>query len=136
MARILSDEPCKVTFDDNIAGGKITLFYRLPTTEERIKYANSQITRNGRKVESIMGQTRQTFGTKILIGITDGEFAKDKKKFISSNPESPDYDPAWKTHIAKHASDVIATLAMHVFENALITENPETEEDGEQENPI
>lgn len=135
MARLLSDEPCKVTFDDNIAGGKITVFYRLPTSEERIKYSNSQVSRNGRKIESILGQTRQTFGLKILTGITDGEFAKEKNKLISSNPGSPDYDPAWKTIIAKHASDVVAMLAQHVFEGALTREEPESEGDETTEDP-
>jgi len=135
MARILSDEPCKVTFDDNIAGGKITVFYRLPTPEERIKYSNSQISRHGRKVESIVGDTRQKFGLKILTGITDGEFAKEKNKLISSNPESPDYDPTWKSIIAKHASDVVANLAMHAFEGALTREEPEEEGEETAEDP-
>jgi hypothetical protein len=117
--RTLSDKPCKVTFADNIAGGNITLEFRLPTTEERITYSNSQVARHGRKVESILGDTRMKFGAKILTGITDGEFQKEDGKPLSSKPESKDYDAGWKALVEKFAPDVVAMLAMHVFENAL-----------------
>lgn len=127
MPRILSDQPCLVTFFDNISGDKITLKYRLPTTEERIKYTNSQVSRHGRKVESTMGETRQKYGLRVLLGITDGNFQKADGKPLSSNQESPAYDPDWKTVIAKFAPDVVAMLAMHVFENSLTTDEPETE---------
>ena len=119
MPRLLSDKPCKVTFADNLAGGNITLEYRMPTTEERISYTNGQISRHGRKVESIMGNTRMKFGAKILTGITDGEFQKDDGKALSSRQDSPDYDAGWKALVEKFAPDVVAMLAMHVFENAL-----------------
>jgi hypothetical protein len=119
MPRILSNEPCRVTFEDNIAGGNITVLYRLPTTEERIKYANSNVSRHGRKVESILGDTRMKFGRKIFVGITDGDFVKADGTPLSSNPKSPNYDETWKTIIETHAPDVISMLAVHVFENAL-----------------
>ena len=131
MARILSDQPCEVTFEDNIAGGKITLKYRPPTTEERIKYSNSQVSRHGRKVESILGDTRQKFGKKILVGITDGDFVKADGKPLSSDPASKNYDETWKTIVETYAPDVIAMLAMHVFENALSISDADTEEKDE-----
>jgi hypothetical protein len=129
--RILSDEPCKITFSDNIAGGSITLEFRPPTMEERIKFANSLVTRHGRKVEYTQGETRSKYGFKILTGITDGEFAKPGNIPISSNPQSADFTADWKELVAKYAPDVIAMLAMHVFENAL--SKVETEDD--EENP-
>jgi hypothetical protein len=119
MPRILSNEPCSVTFDDNIAGGKIKVLYRQPTTEERIKYTNSQIERHGRKVDSILGNTRMKFGKKIFVGITDGDFVKADGKPLSSDPKSKDYDETWKTIVETYAPDVISMLAIHVFENAL-----------------
>jgi hypothetical protein len=129
MPRILSDEPCEVTFNDNIAGGKIKIKYRMPTTEERIKYSNSQVNRHGRKIESIIGDTRQKFGKIILAGITDGDFVKAGNKPLSSNEDSSNYDAGWKEIVAKYAPDVIAMLAMHVFENALSRTEPDDEED-------
>jgi hypothetical protein len=126
--RILSDEPCKVTFTDNIAGGKITLEYRLPTPDERVIYSNALITRKGKKVESAYGETRQKWGYNILTGITDGEFGRNKKTPISSSPQSPIYDAEWKEIVKKFAPDVIERLAMHVFENALTISEVEEEE--------
>ena len=119
MPRILSNKPCKVTFMDNLAGGNITVEYRMPTTTERIEYSNSNVSRHGRKVESIIGDTRMKFGAKILTGITDGDFQKEDGKPLSSKPESKDYDAGWKALVEEFAPDVVAMLAMHVFENAL-----------------
>ncbi|MFA5423037.1 MAG: hypothetical protein WC374_04200 [Phycisphaerae bacterium] len=128
MARILSDKPCRITFQDNIAGGSITLEYKLPSAEDRIKYSNSLISRHGKKIESTMGETRMKFGAKILSGIADGEFQKEDGKPLSSKQDSPNYDAEWKSFIEKYAPDVIAMLAMHVFENALTIGEVEEED--------
>jgi hypothetical protein len=135
MPRILSDEPCKVTFFDNIAGSKITLEYRLPTSEERIKYTNSQVARHGRKIESTTGETRMKYGARILTGITDGDFIKADGKSLSSSPQSKNYDAGWKEVIAKYAPDVIAMLAMQVFENALMSDEPDTKDETDNKDP-
>ncbi|MFA6290231.1 MAG: hypothetical protein WC637_00540 [Victivallales bacterium] len=128
MPRILSNEPCKVTFQDNIAGGNITLEYTLPSAEDRIKYSNSMISRKGRKVEAVYGETRMKYGEKILSGIKDGDFLKNDGTKLSSNPESPAYNADWKKMIVDFAPDVIAMLAMHVFENALTINETELED--------
>lgn len=117
--RILSNEPCVVKCNDNIAGGFFTLKYHLPTTDERIQYTNSQVSRKGGKIESIMGNTRMDFGYRIFDGFADGDFGKDKNTPISSDPASPIYDPEWKEIVRKYSGDVIAWLAAHVFENSL-----------------
>jgi hypothetical protein len=131
MARILSDEPCKVTFDDNIGGGNLTVFFRPPTPQERMEYSNSQVSRHGRKVDSILGNTRMKFGLKIITGIADGDFVKGDKKPLSSDPTSPNYDENWKDIIKRLASDVISMLAIHAFENALNVVDGVEEKDGE-----
>jgi hypothetical protein len=86
------------------------------------------ISRNGRKIESTMGETRMKFGAKILCGIADGEFQKADGKALSSKQDSPDYDAGWKDSVVKYAPDVVATLAMHVFENALMISETEVED--------
>ena len=118
-----------ITFTDNIGGGKLTLFHRLPTSEERIEYANSYVSRNGRKIKSAIGEARQKFGEKILTGISDGEWQKEDKTPLSSNPESPAYDPQWKNLVKKYAPDVIAMLCLHVFDNPLTIDMSDDEED-------
>lgn len=119
MARSLSSERCEVTFYDKLSDSRITLFYRLPTTEEQIKYTNSHITRRGKNIESTLGESRIAGGLKIMTGFKDGAFEDDKGKLISSDPQSGDYRPDWKELVHKYAPDIIARLAMHVYEASL-----------------
>lgn len=133
MPRILNDKPCEVTFDDTISDTKITLSYRLPTTEERIKYTNSTITRKRNRIESTIGETRLKFGAAILIGFKEGAFATDKG-ILSSDPASPNYDPEWKSIIKKYAQDVITMLAIHVFESPLSVDDAPDDEDEDEDN--
>ncbi len=132
MPRLLNDKPCEVTFFDRISDSKITLSYRLPTTEERVKYSNSLVTRRGNKLDTDIGSARQKYGLAILLGIKDGSFETDKGP-LSSDPKSPHYDAAWKTFIRQYAQDVLTMLAIHVFEASIVTSEPDTEEDSEGE---
>ena len=118
MPRELSAEPCEVTFDDRISGDKITLYYRMPTTEERVKYANGYVTRKGNQIVSTLGELRMKAGSAVLTGFNTGAFQTDKG-LISSKAGEPGYDPAWKAAVKQHASDIVEALAIHVFESSL-----------------
>jgi hypothetical protein len=126
MARILSDKPNGVTFFDRISESKITLFYRMPTTEERIAYSNSLITRRGTKVESNIGEARGKYGARILTGFKDGDFATEDGP-LSSDPASPNFKPNWKAILLQYAQDVVDMLAIHVFEASLMIDTPDDE---------
>ena len=126
MARMLNDKPCEVTFLDKISDSKITLFYRLPTTEERIKYTNAQFTRRANKVESHIGEARQKYGLAILLGFKEGAFETDKG-LISSDPQSPKYEPEWKEVVKKYAPDIIEMLALHAYDYSVVTHTPEND---------
>jgi hypothetical protein len=131
MPRLLNDKPCEVTFYDRISDSKITLFYRLPTTEERVAYTNSFVTRRGNKIESNLGSARLKMGTAILTGFAEGAFETDKG-LLASDPASPHYDPAWKTIVRQYAPDVIEMLAVHVFESSLVPDSPDAPDDGKE----
>jgi hypothetical protein len=118
MARMLSDKPCEVTFLDRISNTNLTLFYRLPTTEERVKYNNELIRRVGNKIENKAGETRLKYGLRILLGVSDGSFETEQGP-LSSDSQSPHYDPAWKNIVSAYASDVVEMLAIHAFEGSL-----------------
>lgn len=138
MPRALNDKPCEVTFFDRISGSKLTLYFDLPTTENRMEYANSMVTRVGNKIKNNTIEVRQKWGSKILRGFKDGDFEKGKDMPVSSDPQSPHYDPEWKALVQKYASDVIAMLAMHVFESPLSSAAPDEDEEmeeGEPKNP-
>lgn len=125
MPRTLSSGQCELTFYDKLSGSNITLFYRIPTAEEQIKYINSQVTRNGRKIESTMGENRLDGGLKILLGFKEGAFENEKGKLISSDPQSANYNEKWKDLVSTFAPDVIARLAMVVFEGSLEVQEKE-----------
>ena len=136
MPRLLNDKPCEVTFFDRISDSKITLFYRLPTTEERVGFANGLVTRRGNKIDTSMGQARLKYAGLILLGFKDGSFSTDKGP-LSSDEKSPHYDPAWKTFIRQYAQDVLQMLAIHVFEASVVTSEPdEAEEDKKDADPL
>jgi hypothetical protein len=135
MARRLGDEPNELRVRDNLSGSEIVLYYRMPTTEENIRYTNALVRREGNKLVSRQGETRQKYGAAILVGIRDGDFERkigEKYVPISSTHGSEGYDPEWKAHVKKHASDLVELLAVHVFERpaeALEGEKAENEED-------
>jgi hypothetical protein len=68
----------------------------------------------------------------ILTGIKDGDFEKGKNQPLSSDPNSPHYDPEWKSILQKHAPDIIEMLAVTVFDTSLSV-SQELETDGEDE---
>lgn len=136
MPRDLSENLSNaVTFFDRISDSKMTLYYELPTTEDRVAYTNSLATRRGTKVESNVGTARMKYGLKIFRGFKEGAFKKDGK-LIASDPASVNYDPAWKTFVRTRAQDVLEFLAMHVFESSLISDTPDEEEAGKTEDPL
>ncbi len=122
MPRELSDKPCEITFYDRISDSEITLYYRLPTTDERVKYSNSLITRRGNKISSNVGAARIKYGADILLGFKEGAFATEKG-IISSDKASPKYDPNWKSTVQKYAPDVIENLAILAFESSLMADD-------------
>lgn len=137
MARLLSDKPCEITFQDRISNSKLTLFYRLPTTEERVKYSNSLIQRTGDKVENKASETRLKYGVRILLGVSDGSFETEKGP-LSSDQKSPHYDPAWKSFLQKYAADVVEMLAIVVFESSVTSaapEEPAADDDDDKKEP-
>jgi hypothetical protein len=148
MPREMSNERCELEFDDKLgspdAHGKrtLTLYYRLPETDERVGYANEMFVRKGNKIENRNWETRLKYGLKILTGFKEGDFTIDKKPY-SWDPQSPIYNAGWKAIIKKYGSDLVSLLSMQVFEVSAMPKQPETdkedlpkEEDGESEGEI
>jgi hypothetical protein len=104
---------------DQFSGDPIILYYRMPTSEERIAYESAKYRRDKDKVEIKLTEARQIWGEKIIEGFKDGSFkfklGGDIKE-ISSDPDSPNYDSDWKPHLKYYASDLLEALAEHVFD--------------------
>lgn len=121
--RILSTEPNKLDLVDRLSGSKLTVYYRMPETEERLGYENESLKREGGKVIQQLGPVRRKYGLAIITGIGEDCFGtiKDGKPVpISSDPESEFYDKGWKELLEQQASDVVQTLGSWVFEDAVM----------------
>ena len=122
MARELTSEKLKLTFYDRLSDSDLELFYRLPTTEEQIKYDNSLMTRNRNKVSTAIGEARMKFGAKILTGIGDNSFVHEKEGKVvplHSREDSDHYEADWKEIVVRLAPDVVSKLGFVVFEGSL-----------------
>ena len=135
MPRRLSDELNELRIQDNISGSTIVLYYRMPTTEEVIRYTNELTTRKKNKLVIKAGETRQKYGLKIMKGFREGDFERmegDAYVPMASDPKSANYYPEWKTHIEKYAPDIIERLAMTVFEDSTEDADEDADEDLEK----
>lgn len=138
MPRRLSDELNELKIEDKLSGSEIVLYYRMPTTEERVKYTNALVRREGNRLVSRQGEARHKYGALILAGIRDGDFDRkvgDRYLPLSSTPGSENYDPEWKAQVKKHAPDLIDFLAVHVFEQSAEQAQKEDLAPGEGEDP-
>jgi hypothetical protein len=128
MPRIFTDAPNELRLNDNISGGKVVLFYRMPSAKEQAEYTNGMTRRDRNKLVNCTGEQRQKYGKAILSGFREGDFLKPGREGdahydvklggvrFSSDPNSTCHDPAWKDLVAKFAPDLIEQLAIHAFE--------------------
>ncbi len=116
--------------EDNIlefqhAGGSVALYYKDPTTEQRIAYSNRIVKRKGNKIKNELAATRLAGGNTICTGMREGDFAipADNEagyKLISSDPKSKDFREDWKKLLHKHQGDYLMLLGAHVFEGTTV----------------
>lgn len=118
MARQLGVEKNTLRLYDNIGGGTIELYYRMPTTRERAEYANAAVTRKRNKILVNAGEARLTFGAKILTGFRPGDFLDADGRQFSSDATRPDYRADWKEMLCEHAADLVSLLAGYVFDGS------------------
>lgn len=135
MARRLGAERNTLKMQDNISGTDLEIYYRNPTTEERVVYSNECIRRKRGKIDFRTAKARQKFGKKILVGIRDGDFEifENGRYVPISSEKGANYREDWKALIALHAMDVIETLAAYVFDTSTEIIDERDEEDEEKE---
>jgi hypothetical protein len=114
MARVLGETRHRLILQDPVSGSAITLYYRLPSTEERVAYQTSVFQWEGGERRLRLGETRLQFGLLILLGFEPGDFV------VRENGEATALDPTrhadWKERLAEHAPDLVAYLGQQVFE--------------------
>jgi hypothetical protein len=114
MARILGEKRHVLALQDPVSGSVITLYYRRPTSEERVAYQLSAYRIEGGERRFCLGETRLKFGLVILEGFEPGNF------LIQENGEQVlldlDRHLDWKEQLLKYAPDLVSYLAQQVFE--------------------
>lgn len=119
MSRSLVNGTNELRINDNISDSVIVLYYRMPTTPERVAFANESVQRVRNEVVTRVPETRLKYGNKILTGFREGDFTAEvsgEEKPISSEPTSPNYFQDWKEQVNCQAADLIMLLAAHVFD--------------------
>ncbi len=114
MARVLGEERHTLQIQDPVSGSVLRLYYRRPTSEERVAYQMSAYRFEGGERRFCLGETRLKYGLEILTGFGEGDF--QIREDGRETPLDPARHPDWKTLLAEHAPDVVSYLAQQVFE--------------------
>lgn len=104
----------KMILEDPISGSKITLYYRLPTSTDRVEFEAASYRREGTEVIDNTPQARVDSALKILTGFSEGSFGYGGEP-ISADPASPHYREDWKDLVRETASDLLSALSLKVF---------------------
>jgi hypothetical protein len=119
------------------SGTVVGLFYRTPTTQERVGYSKGHTKRVGNKMVDSSFENRLKYARKICTGIREGDFGYEGRP-VSSDPESADYREDWKALLEEMAADLLTVLAIIIFEGTFRNvdiegDEEESPEDGEGE---
>ena len=125
MPRILGEERHKMAICDPVSGSVITLYFRRPTSEERVAYQLSVFHLDGGERRLRLSETRFRFGLEILSGFEAGDFMIQVDGQVKSL--EPDQHPDWKEHLGKHAPDLVSYLGQQVFEGLRVLGRGEAE---------
>lgn len=120
MGRLL-DEGLKniLWIKDPVSSSRLGIYYRIPTTEDRIGYLRDIWDRDRGKIVENLSAARVKWGEKIFEGFTDGSFIKTidgVKVEISCDPESPKFYLDWREWVLKACSDILERLCLDIFE--------------------
>ncbi len=120
MPRRLGEERHRLVVHDPVSGSRLTLYFRRPSSEERVAYQLSVFHLDGGERRLRLSETRLRFGLDILVGFDIGDFV------IQENGRTENLDPErhpdWKARLAEHAPDLISYLGQQVFEGLRVLE--------------
>lgn len=120
MPRYLGDERLCLRMRDPLSGSVVTLYFRRPTTEERVAYQLSIFQLEGGDRRLRLGETRLKFGLTILEGFEQGDFLIEEDG--ETVPLDPKRHPDWKERLREFAPELPAFLAQQVFEGLRVVD--------------
>lgn len=114
MPRVLGEANLALVVHDPVSGSEVTLYYRRPTSEERVAYQLSAFRLEGGQRRFCLGETRLKFGLEILTGFKAGDFLVAAAG--GEEPLDPERHPDWQEQLREHAPDLVSYLAQQIFE--------------------
>jgi hypothetical protein len=114
MPRILGEKRQSMAIHDPVSGSVITLYFRPPTSEERVSYQLSAFHLENGERRYRLGETRLQFGAEILLGFAPGEFVVAEGDGVMDL--DPERHPDWKARLVAQAPDLVSYLGQQVFE--------------------
>lgn len=114
MPRKLTDESQMMAVHDPVSGTVLNLYYRIPTSQERLAYQTSVFRIEGEQRQVRLAETRLQYGLEILTGFAPGDFTVILEG--EEIPLDPERCTDWKDYLAWYAGDLISFLGQYVFE--------------------
>lgn len=109
----------KITIDDGVTGETVTLFYRMPTTSERIAFESRSYHREGDTLIDESPAAKVEGALRIITGWDPpGYFTFDGEP-ISWDPADPRYREDWKELLDETAGDILQALGAVVFQGTV-----------------
>ncbi|MFA5803667.1 MAG: hypothetical protein WC879_03395 [Melioribacteraceae bacterium] len=116
MARELKKSDLnEMTIFDVLSGTKIKLFYKTPTTSDRILYQSAilNLLTKTQKIESMV-ELQMNWAEKFLMGFRKGDFTLDEKE-ISSDAKDKDFYNGWFGVVKETAGDILLVFIKTLF---------------------
>ncbi len=125
MPRVLGEDRHSLMVHDPVSGSEVTLYYRRPTSEERVAYQVSAFRLEGGQRRFCLGETRLRFGLEILTGFGPGDFLVTVNG--EETPLDPERHPDWQERLRQHAPDLVSYLAQQIFEGLRVVSREDQE---------
>ena len=105
---------------------------RRPTSKERVAYNREIVLFKGRKTTSDTVKAQIKYGSRLIIGLVDGDWGYDGKP-VSSNKDSDNYREDWRAVTVDLLDEAPIGVALHFFVPADAEEVDDDEQgDGDQ----
>lgn len=101
---------------DPMSASTIELYYRTPTTSERVAFETAAFTRENGSVVDRSNEAKIEAALNILTGFSAGSFGYDGRP-ISADPADPGYREDWKALLAETAGDILSLVGSFLFLN-------------------
>ena len=108
----------KIVFKDSLSHTKLSISYRMPTTDEVISYIHEKYSNPNLTIRDI-SLLQMKYAKNLLTGIGKANFGivvDDKIIPLSSDKKDPDYREDWKGLLCDYYPQLILLFANHVLE--------------------